>query len=242
MKLLQWNIWYQEDIKNILKTIEGINPDIICLQELSINHPEFNRGIDTAKYLAEHLKFHYFFKEAHDHPKNTFGNGIFSRFPIIESKSIFTKNPDRSASDDHFSVQGRAYLECAIDAVGKRLSVATTHVSYTHKFESTPAKEVETKNLVNILRGKKDRFIFTGDLNSLPGSPTIDAIQQHLKNAGPPLEQNTWTTKPFSYKGFNADGLKWRLDYCFTTPDIHVRSAQIIATPYSDHLPVLIEF
>jgi len=36
LKILQWNIWFQERAENILKVIKRINPDIICCQEVTI--------------------------------------------------------------------------------------------------------------------------------------------------------------------------------------------------------------
>lgn len=37
IKVLQWNIWYQENVNNILELIRDIDPDIFCLQELTVN-------------------------------------------------------------------------------------------------------------------------------------------------------------------------------------------------------------
>jgi len=149
---------------------------------------------------------------------------------------------DPNIQNPDYSKEGRVYIETIIEVDGKKITIATTHMSYTHKFVLTPKKEAETNKMIEILKEKNSNFIFTGDLNSPPDSYTINELSKLLKNAGPTLEQNTWTTKPFSYNGFNADTLNWRLDYCFVTPDIEVKSSQIIDTPYSDHLPILIEF
>lgn len=35
--ILQWNIWYKENIENVVAFIKEINPVIVCLQELSVN-------------------------------------------------------------------------------------------------------------------------------------------------------------------------------------------------------------
>ena len=35
MKILQWNIWYKEDINNIAKELKRIDADVVCIQELS---------------------------------------------------------------------------------------------------------------------------------------------------------------------------------------------------------------
>lgn len=243
MKLLQWNIWYKEDIENILKSLRKIDADIICLQEMTINHQEFNVGINTPEYLAEKLGFNYFFKAAVVNPLDTFGNGIFSRHPIVESSFEFIQDPQYpNIPINDYSSEPRVYIECTVDVGTKKLSVATTHMSYTDKFKATSAKKAEAGKLLEILRKKKGSFIFSGDLNSLPGSHTIHSIQKHLIHAGPDFSENTWTTKPFSYNGFAAETLNWRLDYCFHTPDIEILSAKTIPTEYSDHLPILIEF
>lgn len=243
MKLLQWNIWYKEDINNIFRTIHEVNPDFICLQELTINHPEFNKGIDTPKYLANKLGFEHYFKEAHDDPENIFGSGVFSRYPITATSFAFIREPKGSYdTHTHFSDQGRVYIECNIDVNGRLITIGTSHLSYTDRFSPDALKDAETDNLIKIISSKKKNFLFTGDLNALPDSYTIREVSKHLKSAGPIHEEPTWTTKPFSYNGFVADKLKWRLDYCFTTPDIEISSAKIIHTNYSDHLPILIDF
>ncbi len=91
MKLLQWNIWYQEDINNILKVVRELNPDIVCLQEVTIGNPGFNRGIDTPVYLAEGLGYYHYYKEALDDPNNTLGCAIYSRFPITKKSFTFVR-------------------------------------------------------------------------------------------------------------------------------------------------------
>jgi endonuclease/exonuclease/phosphatase family metal-dependent hydrolase len=245
MKLLQWNVWYQEDIDNILSTIRAVKPDILCLQELTTNFaPQKQRH--TAEYLAEKLGMHCFFKAAREtidaNGTHGFGNAIISRFPIISAKSRFIRrrNAREKAADD--LAEPRVYLEATLNVSGERLTVGTTHMSYTAAFRQTAAKRAEADKLLSILQTKRRRFMIGGDFNALPRSYTIRTIGKHLRNAGPPYKESTWTTKPFSYGGFAANTRDWRIDYCFATPDIRVTSARIVETPYSDHLPLLVEF
>ncbi len=243
MKLLEWNIWYKEGAKNVLETIRATSPDIVCLQELTVNHPDYNPGIDLPAFLAKELGFNYFFAPADDTGEQKYGNGIFTRFPIVASKSHFIQSPPEAgqkAAD--YSQEGRIYAEVSINVDGKMFQIGTTHMSYVDRLTMTPAKIAETDKLLEILKQKKENFIFTGDLNALPGSYTVDEISKVLKNCGPDLSEKTWTTKPFSYMDFEANTLDWRLDYCFATPNIEIKSAEVVKTDYSDHLPVLIEF
>jgi len=244
MKILQWNIWYQEDVKNILELLKKVDADIVCLQELTVNHRRHN--IDTAKYIADGLKYNFFYKEAQIDISSdrirSYGNGIFSRYTIINSNFKFIRDlraPETGMID--YSREGRVYIESLIDTGDRKLAVATTHMSYTDRFAQTPDKTIETDKLIAILKEKRDNYVLTGDFNSVPGSYTINEIEKRLKNAGPDMNEKTWTTKPFSYKGFAVNTLDWRLDYCFVTPDIKIKSAEIIKTDFSDHLPILLE-
>jgi exonuclease III len=47
MKLLQWNVWYDEKADNVVDFIKDTDADIVCAQELTVNGPA-NPGIDVA--------------------------------------------------------------------------------------------------------------------------------------------------------------------------------------------------
>jgi endonuclease/exonuclease/phosphatase family metal-dependent hydrolase len=236
---MQWNAWYQEDIDNVVKLIREHQPDIVCLQELTIGFP--GRAVkDTPAYLAEQLGYNYYHKElpieSTDGSKIMLANGIFSRFPISDQRFAWINQPKAGGG---YSDEYRAYVEVTLDISGRPLSVGTTHMSYTHAFQDTEGKRAETDLLLDQLRNHGDRFVFTGDLNAIPGSYTIQQISQLLQDAGPGHDQKTWTTKPFSYNGFEEAELNWRLDYIFATKDVRVESSEIISTDYSDHLPII---
>lgn len=238
LSILQWNIWYLEDIKNVASFLQQNKADIICLQELTIDHPK-QTVADTPAYVAEQLGYHYFHKElpieGTDGNKYMIANGIFSRYPIVDSHFVYVNEPQ---ADGGYADEYRAYVEVTLDVNGKEVTVGTVHLSYTHHFEPTANKQQESDRLVAELRKHTENFIFTGDLNALPDSYTIDAIAAILQSAGPSFSEKTWTTKPFTYGGFEANTLDWRLDYIFASKDLEVNTTQILTTDYSDHLPV----
>lgn len=239
MRILQWNIWYQEKIENILKTLKEVHADVVCLQELTVGHERNNR-VDTPKFIADGLGFNYFYKAAEIEDYGSYGNGIFSRYPIVNTDFVFIQEPEPGSND--YSKEGRVYVEATIAADGETYAIGTVHMSYTDRFAPTPAKTKETDELLKILGTKKSKYILTGDFNALPDSYTISRVQNVLKNAGPDFEAKTWTTKPFSYNGFEANTLDWRLDYVFVKPDVAIKSSRVVDTEYSDHLPIVIEF
>ncbi|GAB3364960.1 endonuclease/exonuclease/phosphatase family protein [Arachidicoccus ginsenosidivorans] len=76
------------DRKEIAATIQGLNPDIICLQEF--NHSETQGPYaDNIGLFSEAYPYHYFSKDVNR--KNGFyqsGSIIFSKYPIIHTQKI----------------------------------------------------------------------------------------------------------------------------------------------------------
>lgn len=246
IKILQWNIWFQERAENILKLIKEINPDIICCQEVT-SGSNFNDSRDVAKFIASELGYNYHYSIAHKYeypitPKgesNFGGNAIFSRFPMFDKEDFPIINPEDSSD---FPYERRI---CAVSKIriseDKVLTVATAHSSYNNRFIENDEKLEEIGRLVDFFKDNNKSLIFTGDLNIAPESKSIKLIENVLKHCGPDYNEATWTTKPFDFMGFKESELKWRLDYAFASKDVSVVSSKIIKTDYSDHLPILLE-
>jgi endonuclease/exonuclease/phosphatase family metal-dependent hydrolase len=243
IKLLQWNIWYKEKIDNVVQIINEFDPDIVCLQELTINCVDNPGIVSTAKYVARKTGMSFYFEEAqhwdNDDEMDAVGNGIFSKYPIVRKFAQHVQEPTKDYID--YAHEGRIYVECDLDINGKTITVGTAHLSYTHKFEVTDEKRQEVDNLLNLVDSKK-YYIFSGDLNSGPTSYTVKELLKKLSSCGPDFSQNTWTTKPFEHQGFKANTLDWRLDYVFASKDLKCESSKLINTVFSDHLPILTEF
>lgn len=240
---LQWNILYTEQPSNIIKLLKELQPDIFALQELTANFA-IHHGQNVPELIGKELGYNYYAKLTNGSlnvSNEQFGNGIFSRFPIIGQQFHWINEYDPSV-EKGYDNEYKAYIEITVDVHSQNLTIGTAHLSYTHQFVNYPRKRRETDKLIQILDDKQSRYMFSGDLNSRPNSYTVKGISKRLKQAGPKLDQKTWTTKPFSYRGFEESELNWRLDYVFTTSDINVISSEIVSTAYSDHLPILTKF
>jgi endonuclease/exonuclease/phosphatase family metal-dependent hydrolase len=237
IRILQWNIHYKEDIRKIIAQIKRWNPDIVCLQELTqvCVHNDFQ---DTFELVKNTLHYHGYFALAHTYPSGEVGgNGIFSRYPLESTSTVMVQN---ATAQDDFSREGRSVAVASVVLPGASIKIATTHLSYTNRFEPTPRKKKEVKRLLDLMKKQKGQFIMTGDFNCTPSSEYVQEIMRVLKSAGPNFDLPTWTTKPFEYNGFKEDKLRWRLDYVFHTPDVKIISSEILQTSASDHLPILV--
>lgn len=238
IKILQWNVWYLEDIKNIAAFLKENKADIICLQELTIDFDKQN-NIHTPEYIAKELGYNAHYQEIAFADKSVkLANAIFSKYELSDTRTVWV-NQEQGSGD--YDDENRAYVEARVNFDGKELTVGTVHMSYTHAFEPSERKLQETDALVEAIKDNSQNFVLTGDFNAQPDSEVIKRIESHVKNLGPDYDQKTWTTKPFSYNGFEADTLDWRLDYIFGSSDIVVNSSEVLQTEFSDHLPVIVE-
>jgi endonuclease/exonuclease/phosphatase family metal-dependent hydrolase len=243
VRLLHWNILYTEKIENIVEFLKKTKADVICLQELTSNH-EANNNINTVKFLTDNLGLNSYAEVAQKFSDgSSVMNGIFSRFDMHHKKKFFIQksNNEMSGGDD-YSQETRIFLYSDLKIGPISIGVGTTHLSYVPYFNDTSKKNDEVNLLLEQLKKHKTHFIFSGDLNANPETRTVKEILKILKNCGPDMKEPTWTTKPFNYKGFEEDKLRWRLDYVFSTSDIKILSAKILETEFSDHLPILVEF
>jgi endonuclease/exonuclease/phosphatase family metal-dependent hydrolase len=240
VKILQWNVWYHEKYQNIVEFIKNTNADIVCCQELTVNFKEANPGIDVAAEIAKACNYNYYF-----HPQTIYGtdgeqvqmgNGIFSKFQIVDKDFRYIQK-----AENFPGAEDRTYVEVILDINDTKLKVGTVHLSYGTTFAMTEKKLGEADKLYEAVQDNHEKFILTGDMNAKPDSPIIAKLETMFIHADPNTDRPTWTTKPFSYQGFEANTRDWRLDYIFATEDINVIENKILETNYSDHLPILAE-
>lgn len=236
---MQWNVWMHEKKENVLQLISTHKPDIICMQELTVDSP-FQGDANVAEYLARELSYNQVHKIIPNGTPDGIGavaNGILSCLPIVSSRAIWIRRPKKGGTD--FENQYRLYIEIEVEVEGRPLTVGTTHLSYTDRFEDISERQSEADALIEIARQKSQRYILTGDFNAPPAAYVPQSLDTFMNHAGPAYGVPTWTTKPHSYRGFEETELNWRLDYIFTTPDLETIASRAIITDYSDHLPII---
>lgn len=240
LRVLQWNAWDKEKAENIVALIRSVDADLVCLQELTQTSPA-NPEVDIPAMIAA-LGYEplYQITTTRGGPKFArTGLGIFSKWPIIDRRYEPIQKEDTTKVPPRYD---RGYLEATVLTSEGRVTLGTSHLSFSYDFQKmTDARRKEADALLRAIGKPKGNYIFGGDLNATPNSYIITELQKMLVPCDPDFA-NTWTTKPFSYHGFEADTLDWCIDYMFATPDMKIVHNEIVKTEASDHLPILTVF
>jgi endonuclease/exonuclease/phosphatase family metal-dependent hydrolase len=231
--VLQWNVWFKENIERVLDVLKAHKTDVICLQELTKGYIDQTQE-NTWEYIAHELGYEYYAQEIPiitSDAQWTQANAIFSKYPIKTRHREWLHKPK---DDAELTDQFRGYLEVMIDVEGYDLTVATTHMSFGELVHD----DHELARLIELVESRSHRYVLTGDLNATPQTPRVGELLKRLNNAGPPLDVKTWTTKPFHFGKKEVSTLDWRYDYIFTSHDVQATAGRTVQTDVSDHLPI----
>jgi endonuclease/exonuclease/phosphatase family metal-dependent hydrolase len=212
----------------VATTIRATSPDIVCLQEVEVNHAhQQTRLWSTAHFdnqpalLAEQtgLTHHAFAecikcvatgtltkgKERHNKPEchGSFGVAILSRYPILDQKILtFTKYKKKTKRN------ALAVLVAVDD--GSKIWVVCTHLG-CHSGPEQYAQALELLPFLSSLAADPAAagVILAGDTNS---PPFFNAIK-HLKKNG---MTDTWETNGSGSCGTTFPALGWPCCYSWT--------------------------
>lgn len=224
MRILSWNIQWgrgldgRVDLARIAAVAREIDPDVLCLQEVAVNHPGLPglpRGAvrdQTAVLGGLFLGFESAYGVGSDLPdglggRRQFGNLILSRRPLLQ---VFRHLLPWPAESGVPSMQ-RVAVEAVIDAPefpGQALRVITTHLEYFSAAQRTtqcealraiadtgwrhathpPASEELDPPFAMLPRGAG--CVICGDFNSPAGAPEQAAL---LASGEAPAFVNAWT-------------------------------------------------
>lgn len=179
VRVVTWNLWWrfgpwEERQPAILTTLENIDADIICLQEVWSEE----NGVDQAAEIAAKLNMHHVRTPEHWYKGHSFGNAILSKFPIQESSSHQLPPLDGP---------GRRYaLTAKILREEKLIPVVCTHLD--HRFDLSSVRQTQVKAVLELVDELRDLngfpVVLAGDFNSIP---TSDEIRLLTGESPPPI-------------------------------------------------------
>lgn len=217
--------------KNIIKAIKKLKPDILTLIEVDTGSIR-NRGRDEVRFLGQNLGMKNFVEKV-KYPFNGWlklfhhlpilrkqANAIISRYKFIDVKyHVFHEGTKRIVIE--------TTIKCP-----KKVTLLAAHLALWKK---TRAKQIE--ELIKIVNSIKNPVILMGDFNTFNGVEELKKLMKKthlsdkisLDNDSLPYTQPTWHPSR-------------RLDYILTSSQIRVKKYSVLHFPFSDHLPLMIDF
>lgn len=101
LKLLQWNIWNNENIDNIIKELKIIKADIVCIQELAIKDDN-----DIKIRKLKEVYPYIFYEKADIFIDYSQCNAILSKYPLYDKQYIYVQMPSQDKNRD-YSKEGK---------------------------------------------------------------------------------------------------------------------------------------
>lgn len=232
-KLITYNAHYFRE-EGAAHFFNQENADVILLQEVYWRDNQFKEVQDSA--------FQDYYQE-----KNSIIH-IFSKYPIIEFKNIFSAESKSTAYASYADIDVgndtirliNVYLaSMLIDKELVKGSLDTEQAEQNTKIISNKLSkgfllhENQVKKLIPYISQSKHPVILAGDLNSVPNSYEYQQISYWLKDAYYHVGKSSGTT-------FHDFKYPLRLDYIFHTEDIlPIRIETRKDIKLSDHYPVI---
>lgn len=249
IKFLTINIWFGGKVwDNLVSYIHDTKPDILAIQEVYDGHdPSLEKRFRTIeefkKEFVDILPYYAFGATVQDVDVNVpWGNAVFLKFPIKNSKTIFFDLPFAGFSfitgtDPRLVPEGM--LEAEIDVNGEKLFVYSWHGVWDTHGRDTEKRMLMSDIIVESIKDKKN-IILAGDTNTDPDTNAIQNIQDKtgvVSVFGNSL-QSTFNMKQ---KENPENYVNSPVDMVFVSPEFEIVSKEMPEVDVSDHYPLLVE-
>ena len=212
----------QLDLEAIAQVIAAQAPDVVSLQEVSRGWA-VNGSADMATWLSRRLGMAYTFSPYGD---AVWGHAVLSRRPILQIQTR-PLPPAGLLIKRSFSFQQLDWGD------GKTLSLLNTHY---HHIPADSAIRVEQSAVIRLFLAGQPAgpVVLTGDLNAEPDKPELArlfefGLRDVVREAG--------AVSGYTYP---ASAPVRQLDYILISPDLTATGVEIIASPASDHRPIVV--
>ena len=212
----------------IADALKKYNPDVVAFAE--VGGKNFVEG-DYFSHIKKELGMKHHVKRVKYDLRGKFNalkevpflnkqsNAVMSKRKLSEIKTIYL----------HEGIK-RTVIKVDIN-FGRKIAILIVHLALGKK---TRKKQIE--ELAGIVRKIKTPVILAGDFNTFDGESEIKAL---LKEASLRHEFKIHGGRIFTYPSCHP---KRRFDYILTSKEIKVKKYSVLKMPFSDHLPVMIDF
>ncbi len=220
--------------ERIARVIDGLNPDIVALQEVD-NGQDRTRFTDQARIIAEYLDMEHIFLPlvvGSDNGKNHgYGIAVLSRFPLEAVK--MDRLPGMAPKEP------RGIIWVKVQTPAGPVHLFNTHLSLYQKERKLQIQAITGEEWIKAV-GENEPVIFCGDLNAGPKSPVYKELSSCLQDAqivtpSPRTPQPTF---------FSRNPI-FRIDHIFISDHFNAVDLQVPRTDdaktASDHLPLMVK-
>lgn len=210
------------DLPRIAGVINAQHPDLVGLQEVD-RGVQRTQGIDEIAELAKLTRMDYAFAFNLHYQGGQYGVAILSRSPIRATDHRLFQNTREA--------ERRGFIRAEVRVHGRLVNFVTTHLDYQYD----DGRLFESQQLLSALKDVKGPLIIVGDFNDIPAGRAYQLMRYQFGDA---WIESRGTEEGLSYP---ADKPAKRIDYIFfrSTDRVRTKSAWIINTLASDHLPVV---
>lgn len=210
------------NLERIADVIRRLDPDLVALQEVDVGVARSGR-VDQAARLGELLDMNHVFGSFMDYQGGRYGMAILSRCAIRRVE------PVRLADGNEPRIALTAEIE---RATGGTITFVDVHFDWVASDSFRIVQATETAERLDDLRTP---WILAGDLNDVPGSPTVALFRARAHEAAKPDDRRLT---------FPSARPEREIDFIFAAPADHwrVTDVEVVAeTVASDHRPVVAE-
>lgn len=214
------------DLQRVAAVIEDSGARIVGLQEVDRHLSERSDFVDQATFLARRLDMQLVYGANLDldplqpgAPRRQYGTAILSDYPIRAWRNFLLP---RTGINEQ-----RGLLKARLNIGGDRVLVYNTHLQHNSQAE----RLAQIDAIRGIIGTPEPPVVLVGDLNATPNSPEISAMTEGLRDAWVEAGVGNGYTAP-------AQNPMARIDYVMMSDDVVARSAAVIRSNASDHLPV----
>ncbi|MEL4503658.1 endonuclease/exonuclease/phosphatase family protein [Luteococcus sp. H138] len=209
--------------------LEQTDAQVIGLQEVDRHWGERSEHVDQAKWLAERLGMNYCYTANLDNPpadghteNRQYGTAILSDYPLENCTSTPLTN--------HPKGEQRSLAQADLKVRGVPVRFYNTHLTHN----SDAGREVQAREMNEIIAADDRPAILVGDLNAGPEKPVYQDFVKHLTDVWAAVGEGDGFT-------FDSDNPKGRIDYILASGQVVPISMKVVPTIASDHMPIVAE-
>ena len=171
VRVVTWNVWWRFgdwELRQgaILQTLEDLDADVVCLQEVW----SAETGEDQVRDFATHLGMSHVRTPERWWKGHSFGNAILSKYPIIDSES--TQLPPTDGPGTRWA------LSASLSRGDTSIPVICSHLD--HRFDQSQRRQEQVTAIFDLVAARHDPaghpVVLAGDFNATPNSDEIRMI------------------------------------------------------------------